>query len=137
MIDSNNGNNGNNPMPSGAVLSWKPGSGGNAKELLSIEKDRKLDYEVPEIALKTILRDDDEALDFAQAIHHCVEFEMKDMLKELYTLLALKPAVNGMSRMQFLSGITGVIWDFNSKKPLMDQFKDNKRAESKDSNRKA
>lgn len=131
-MENNNGSNGNRDMPSGAVLSWKPGSGGDARELLTVDKDKKLDYMVPEVGLKTVLRDDDETLDFAQAIHHCVRYHMNDMLKEIYTLMSLRPAVDGLARMQFLSGITGIIWDFKSKKPIMDQYGNQRNQKGRD-----
>lgn len=120
-----NRNNGSGDLPSsGAVLSWKPGRGGEAKELITVEKDRELNYEIPEVAQKTVLENNDEAIDFAQAIHHCIGFHMDNMLKEIYTMLALKPSVKGLSRQQFLSGITGVIWDYKTNTPLWNKNKD-------------
>lgn len=116
---TNRNGNGDGDLPhSGAVLSWKPGRGGEAKELLSVEKDRGLNFEFPEVALKTVLDSNDEAIDFTQAIHHCMEFHMKDMLSEIYTLLAFKPAVGGLARHQFLEALTGVMWDPKARKPV-------------------
>lgn len=129
MVMTSDNNHADGLPHSGAVLSWKPGHGGNATELISVSKDNQSKYEIPEITLKTILDNNDEAIDFAQAIHHCIEFNMTSMLKELYTLLALKASVKGLARQQFLSGITGVMWDFNSKKPL---FNSNRNENKKD-----
>jgi len=106
-----NRNNGNQQpsQGSGAVLSWKPGGNGNANELISIDKDKKTGFEFPEVCQKTILDNNDEAIDFAQAIHHCLDFELWDLLSEIYTLMALRPAVNGESRKQFMQALVGVI----------------------------
>lgn len=115
----------------GVVASWKPGGGGDAKELITVKKvkrdrDRPTDFEIPDVSFKTILNDEDEAIDFAHAIHYCLEFEIDDLFNEITTLLALKASVNGVSRQQFLSAVTGVIWDFNKKKGLFDTRKDQK-----------
>jgi len=102
----------NNPdleKHSGAVLSWKPGHGGDAKELLSAEKDKTFNYEIPDIAFKTVMEDGDQSLDFAQAFYHCIEFEMWSMLKEIAFLMGVKTSEKGLSRHQFLEALTGVI----------------------------
>lgn len=127
---STNRNNGQQQMDQhrGAVLSWKPGHGGEAKELISIDKDRLTQFEIPEIALKTVLEDNNEAIACTQSIHHCLEFEMFDMLKEIYTLLAFKPAVGGTSRLQFLYGITGILPFDNKWKSNSNDGKNNERS---------
>lgn len=127
-----NRNNGHDAT--GAVLTWKPGNNGNANELINIDKVRVGSketgqiFEIPEVLLKTVLADSDEALDFAQAIHHCMEFEMWEMLAEIYSLLVLKASVEGRARVEFLQGITGVLLsNINKKQSNLVNKKDGER----------
>ena len=130
-----NRNNGNQSpeRSTGAVLSWKPGNNGNANELITLEKDKRTAFEFPEVLQKTIMVDNDEVLDFAQSVHHCLEFEIWDILSEIQTVMALRPSVNGLARQQFMQALVGVIIDTQTKKSVWNKDKrTNEQAEKPD-----
>jgi len=115
------------------VFTFKPGGNSNANELITLEKDKRTEFEFPEVLQKTIMVDNDEVLDFAQSVHHCLEFEIWDILSEIQTVMALRPSVNGLARQQFMQALVGVIIDTQTKKSVWNKDKrTNEQAEKPD-----
>ena len=113
--ESNNGDKGsfNDQIPRkpGTVFSPVFPKGKDSASELIIAGTSFSGKELPELIQKVVCVDNNQALDFAQAIDFCLEFGLKDMLYSVETRMALTATIKGQARQQFLQGIIGLIYE--------------------------